>query len=344
MSSRSQSAGSKPATLNTASASTSCKHRRQHECPTSIHPYILKFETHQEKLSVMLNKMFELAATDLLVCDHDSGLNDFDMNLQFADKLDNVGKLLVGLSKRRSDEATKIRDKVDQAKDRKANLQDVVCIGEVLKFEDKCEKAKCRTTRSGKFITNEQLKIKKEPMAVYVSSDSETEQDEAGDMDTKFTYVRSNSYTNNNYTCLECGKKTHDSQDLRNHTSNHKKELFRCMRCFTVCRSERSFYNHKLTHEKPSHMCPHPDCGMYFTLKTSYTNHLQKHSADWMRCDVCGKTFQYRQSHIEHIKYRHRTSRTVPCPVCKKLFWTPTSMRSHHAKYHGLVSEMFRVA
>ena len=64
-----------------------------------VHPYILKFETRESKLHVMMNKLFDLANTDMLLCDRDSGVNDYSLNKKLADKLDNVGKYLVGLSK-----------------------------------------------------------------------------------------------------------------------------------------------------------------------------------------------------------------------------------------------------
>ena len=159
-------------------------------------------------------------------------------------------------------------------------------------------------------------------------------------MDTKFTYTKENNNPVKKYPCETCQKIFRDTQELCNHESHHHKELYCCMICFTVCRSERSFYNHKQMHDKALNVCPFPDCGMQFPLKMLLANHPQKHSSSRMMCDKCGKKFQYRQSHIEHIKYCHRSTRTVPCPVCRKYFWTPTSMRSHRAKYHGLVSDL----
>ena len=165
---------------------------------------------------------------------------------------------------------------------------------------------------------------------------------QAGDIDTKFTYVKSNSNSKERYKCSECGKCFHDGQELRNHASNHALELYRCIHCSHISRSERSYYNHMQTHCSALHHCLYEDCGQYFSLKTSLTNHLQKHSLDKMHCSVCQKEFTYRQSCIKHEQYCHQTTQTVPCPVCKKLFWTPTSMWSHRSKYHTLVSEMYR--
>ena len=87
-----------------------------------IHPYILKFETRESKLHVMMNKLFDLADTDMLLCDRDSGVNDYSLNKKLADKLDNVGKYIVGLSKRCTDKANEIREKIARAKDKKINM------------------------------------------------------------------------------------------------------------------------------------------------------------------------------------------------------------------------------
>ena len=53
----------------------------------------------ESKLHVMLNKMFKLVNTDMLLCDQDSGVNNYSFNKKLADKLENVDKFLVRLSK-----------------------------------------------------------------------------------------------------------------------------------------------------------------------------------------------------------------------------------------------------
>ena len=56
--------------------------RSEHE--QLVHPYILKFEKHEAKLHVMLNKMFDLPNTDMLLCDRDTSLNDYSLNEKLA--------------------------------------------------------------------------------------------------------------------------------------------------------------------------------------------------------------------------------------------------------------------
>ena len=81
-------------------------------------------------------------------------------------------------------------------------------------------------------------------------------------------------------------------------------------------------------------------CNQQFDLKSSLINHIQKHSEHKVHCGTCGKRFQYRQNAVEHIKYAHRDSKTVPFPVCSKMFQTPTNMRSHCSQRHGLVEDI----
>ena len=125
---------------------------------------------------------------------------------------------------------------------------------------------------------------------------------------------------------------------LRNHMSNHHKELFRCLKCGNLSRTEVSFNQHLKTHNGERFTCS--VCLMVFDRKSTLTNHEQKHSTDKLAYKKCGKLFQYRGGFLEHIKYRHTASPTVPCPICKKLFWMPTGMRSHRRKIHGHVHEI----
>ena len=83
--------------------------------------------------------MFELVNTDMLLCDPDSGVNNYSLNKKLADKLENVDKFLVGLSKRCMERANEIHDKIAAAEDKKINMQDIICTGKVLKPLEKCD-------------------------------------------------------------------------------------------------------------------------------------------------------------------------------------------------------------
>ena len=158
---------------------TSTKRRRT-EQEQLVHPHILKFETCESKLHVMLNKMFELADTNMLLCNCDSGVNDYSLNKKLADKLESIGKFLVGLSKRCTEKANKIRDKIAAAEDKKINMQDVICSGEILKQSKKCDFLKECDARPKHWITDQSKLIKREVVERIYSDDSEDEQEVYG--------------------------------------------------------------------------------------------------------------------------------------------------------------------
>ena len=138
--------------------------------------------------------------------------------------------------------------------------------------------------------------------------------------------------------CIVCDKAYRDQTELRNHMSNHHRELFRCLKCGNITQTEVSFQAHLRTHYQDKFKCDM--CCMIFDRKKTLTNHLQKHSGDIMKCKKCGKLYLYRQSYLEHIKYCHLPQKLIQCPVCKKYYWTPTQMRSHKFKIHGSVAKL----
>ena len=86
--------------------------RKCHEKQDLVHPYILKFDARQEKIVRMLNRLYELADNDMVICDCCTGLNNYSMNKKFADKLDNLAKVLVTLSTKCCEKATALWNKI----------------------------------------------------------------------------------------------------------------------------------------------------------------------------------------------------------------------------------------
>ena len=93
--------------------------RKRREISELIHPYILKLDSRQEKILKMLNRLYELADNDLVICDRRTGLNDYTMNKKFADKLDNLAKFLLSMSTKCCQKATELRNKISAAEDKK---------------------------------------------------------------------------------------------------------------------------------------------------------------------------------------------------------------------------------
>ena len=295
----------------------------------------------------MLQGIYELADNDLIVAEHESGVNDYDMQCEFASKLEKVAKDLVKLSNDCTKQASHIWEKIQHYQDNKHTLQDAYFVQEVFKDSQKVQEA--HDPYPKEFIRDETVLIKHEHYPITISDDeSDDDVPLSGDLDTKFKYAQKNANEEllHNYNCEDCDQVFRDTQELRNHQSNHHKELYWCMQCNTVCRLVRSFYNHSQADHAFIYSCPFPDCDDTFLLKTSLQNHEQTHSNFRHTCRLtgCGKQFKFHSSYLEHITYRHRDSKSVECPICKKMYWTPSSMRSHRAKIHGLVTEMFRGA
>ena len=316
------------------------------------HPYKVRLDIQKSKLMRVMNKIFEIADNDLIVCDFDTGLNDYSKNLSFANELETIAKELTVLSKDCADKAVRIRDRIDQAKEDKRLIQDVVFQQEIVKDSEKCDEIRLvcpdLNFKPKPFVPKSAFRVKRErpPPLIYEDSDTDPEEEKAkktrsGDPDTKFTYTKSNEFDelqHPNSICVDCDKVFRDKHELRNHMSNHHKELFRCLRCGNLSRTEVSFNKHMKTHTGERFTCS--VCSKTFDRKTSLSNHEQQHSGEKLVCKTCGKEFIYRGGYLEHIKYRHTATPTVPCAMCKKMFYMPTGMRSHRRKRHGHVREL----
>ena len=317
------------------------------------HPYTVKFQNKKTKILTLTEQIWELAESDLIVCDRDTGLNDYKKNLKFADELEDLAKVMAGLSSNCSERAEKIRNRIADLQEDKRQIQDIVYVQEILKEAEKDQRAQLRTPKP--FVKTHEFRIKRErPITVSDDEDFETEPTNpkkknkqqnvfSGDPDTKFAYTKENEYDelqHPDHICVLCDKTLRDRTELRNHMSNHHKEIFRCMKCSKIYRTEVAFQTHNKTHYLEKYKCPESGCGMIFDLKTSWINHKQKHSDDMMICKKCGRQFKYRSTYLEHTRYRHLSAKSIPCPICKKYFWTPTSMRSHKRKQHGSVAEL----
>ena len=342
-------------TANESSTGVNRRKRTRDQVTDVEHPFVARLQNKESQLHKLMNDIFHLADNDLLLSDKDSGENDYTMTLKFADKLDFISEILNGLSRQCTDRANKIRDNVDAARDTKIHMQNVIL------DTDFGQQQHTKTERSDKmkeilrqihglktgyeavqWIKNYSQLIKREH-APYVSSDDDSDEEtfQASNEDTKFKFVKYNNYDETIYKCLECNKKLRDSHELRNHLSNHKLEIYRCLKCLHVSRSVRSHDAHMDTHDRPKlYKCSDPSCGSSFNMKSTLTNHEQMHQ-ERLKCDKCDRTFQYRQGYLEHITFRHLKHKSIPCPSCPKMFWTPTAMRSHRAKQHRLVSDLY---
>ena len=56
------------------------------------HPYVIKLNIKLYKLDTLMNQIFEIADSNLILTYAKTGLNDFSMNESFAKKLNSVSK------------------------------------------------------------------------------------------------------------------------------------------------------------------------------------------------------------------------------------------------------------
>ena len=309
----------------------------------------MKLHTQKSKLQELLHKIFQLADNDILVCDRETGLNDYTKNLKFADELDDISKYLVGLSKECSQKAEWIHECIADAKEDKRLIQDVVYLQEVIKDTEKDNYVRLRRKDPVPYVPTSEFQVKCERV-FFVDDPAATEEEIAaekhivwsGDPDTKFAFLKQNE--NNqlhhvDHICVECDKTLRDSQELWNHLSNHRKELYRCLKCpeKKFC-TEASFSKYYKTHTGERFPCT--VCDSVFDMKSMLTNHMFTHMEECLTCKKCGHLFKFRSSYLKHIRYWHLDTKTIECPICHKMYWTPTAMRSHRYKKHGSVGEL----
>ena len=151
---------------------TKCKVYSKQRAPTPSydeHPYMTKLRTKRTKLCEILNQIFDIVDTDLVVFDWDTGLNDYNKNKKFADVLDDLSKQLVILSKTCTDHAAKLHEKISDAEDQKWNIQDVIFVQEVVKDAEKAEIAQSHDPI--RYKSSHILNIKTENRYTYLSDE-----------------------------------------------------------------------------------------------------------------------------------------------------------------------------
>ena len=155
----------------------------------------------------------QLADNDLMLANRDTGINNYDLQYKFADKLEEVGKQLMKLTKDCLVKAAEIRDKIEFYQDSKQQFQPAYFVGEVLKTSEKDPAAKKHAPKE--FIRDETVILRKEHYATWIS-DSDSDDNEPGDMDTKFTYRKkqNNEELTNTAVCEVCEEVFWDNQEL----------------------------------------------------------------------------------------------------------------------------------
>ena len=223
-----------------------------------------------------------------------------------------------------------IIEKLNAARDRKVNMQDIVHIEDVTNYKKKTAQAK-KASRT-KFILSQDFRIKVEWISDDEDKDSTTTQDKplSGELDGHFAYPKTNENPAemHSFHCDHCDGVFRDQNELRNHYTNHRIEFFQCLICDKIYRSVRAFEVHRQCHDE-LYVCL--VCNKGYKLQTTLINHQQVHSEEHMNCSYpgCNKSFKHRQNQVKHVQWGHRDKKECPCTICGKLFQTPTNMRTH---------------
>ena len=307
------------------------KVKRNH--PSVLHPYSIKINTKLSKLDAVLHSIYELVDGNLLVSNAETGLTNFSINECFAKKLEEASKHVAGLANSFSEKGVLVSQKLDEARDWKVNLQDMLFVEEITDYKQKCPET--RKNPHVKFVPSQDFRIKTE----WISDDSGDEglmENFSGEVDGHFTYPKDNEnpVESHSFVCEHCGGVYQDRNVLINHYANYKLEFYQCLICVKIYRSIRAFEVYKQSHDK-HHVCL--VCQKSFKLKSMLMNHAQVPSEDRMHCShpSCDKTYKHQQNQLEHIKWGHRDGKTCPCKICGKMFQMPTNMRTHRLRQHG---------
>ena len=221
-------------------------------------------------------------------------------NLKFADELDDIAKHLVSLSRECSKKAEEIRQHIDDAKEDKRQIEDVVFVQEIMKDTEKDECVQLHHREPVNFVKTSEFHVKCE--RVFFVDDPGDSEDEieadknrvySGDPDTKFSFSKENDndeLRHVNHICVECDKTLRDSHELRNHLSNHHKEIFRCLKCSKRFCTEAAFDKHYKTHNGEWFTCV--VCATVFNMKSTLTNHMFTHTEERLSCKKCGHLFK----------------------------------------------------
>ena len=130
---------------------------------------------------------------------------------------------------------------------------------EVVKDTEKDDYVRLHRKDPVPYVPTSEFRVKHERV-FFVDDPAATEEEIAaekcivcsGDPDTKFAFLKQNEndqLCHVDHICVECDKTLRDSQELRNHLSNHRKELYRCLKCpEKKFHTETSFSKHYKTH------------------------------------------------------------------------------------------------
>ena len=124
--------------------------------------------------------------------------------------------------------------------------------------------------------------------------------------------------------CPICGKEIRTSRYMEKHIRLAHGEEQQCPVC------ERTF---KRADHLLNHKCVNKDGVVVMEKKRKTREQRQAEGVhDDRVCPICGKTFSVQSNLTKHMK--SHGEKTVPCPQCGKLFYTPIAVKAHIKHVH----------
>lgn len=134
--------------------------------------------------------------------------------------------------------------------------------------------------------------------------------------------------------CTMCGYTTDIKGSLKTHMLIHNSdEIYKCSECEYTSTRKQSFRNHMISHTgKYPYNCS--VCGYKCKEKRNMNSHKLIHSGEKpFNCSLCEFKCRRKSRLAQHIKSHDKNH---PCPVCKKLFSSASSVELHMAKHTGI--------
>ncbi len=136
--------------------------------------------------------------------------------------------------------------------------------------------------------------------------------------------------TSLDYKCDVCGNKYKNKRALQTHKENtheHSGMTYTCDQCDKVYKHLPQLNQHKRIHTGRG-LLECQTCGRQFVKLSEYRRHMDSHSTEpKYECDICHKKYK----HYNDVKIHRRihTAEAIKCDICGKLFATKQQLMFH---------------
>ena len=127
---------------------------------------------------------------------------------------------------------------------------------------------------------------------------------------------------------------------LSTHINNvHKRIKHKCFHCEKEFSQKQNLNSHiKSIHENKKKMYPCSLCDYQATTSSTLKTHIKSvHQGIKERCQICGKIV-LQWCLADHIRLKHKESKTYPCDDCKKEYKSILALKHHYKVVHEKIS------